>query len=177
MQLRDRLQPARPPSPEQQQCRHWPPMPLLERRQLLRLPTTLSQQQLPPPPPRQQQQPSAATGADGGDPGGSGSGSGGEVQLHRADGTPLDFSSREAKVEAMRQHVIERAYEAQQAAWGLPHSLPTHSAGTETVAGDAATRLGTCLGSPAVAMPARGRGRHVVRPAWLVQMEQRSNAT
>ena len=35
------------------------------------------------------------------------------------DGTPLDFSSRASKQEALRQHAIEQLYEAEQASWAI----------------------------------------------------------
>lgn len=95
-----------------------------------------------------------AAAADGG------SSSGAEplgLELHRQDGTPLDFSSRNAKQEALRQHKIEEAYNATQAMWGL-----TSTAGTAHV--DAAA-------TSAQPLPSRGRGRMAVRPAWLTRQE------
>ena len=76
----------------------------------------------------------------------------------RADGTPLDFSSREAKQEAIRQHKLEMLYEAEQASWGLP--TPSSAAPGVGVAASSAPR------------PSLGRGKHVVRPAWLVRQNQ-----
>ena len=87
-----------------------------------------------------------------------------ELRQHRVDGTPLDFSSREAKTEAVRQHALERAYEAEQASWGLPVASGTAAAvanGRSPVSG---------------VLPPRGRGRHVVRPAWLTRMERSGGA-
>ena len=83
------------------------------------------------------------------------------LDLHRIDGTPLDFSSREAKQEALRQHALEQIYEAEQASWGLP---------TPTPAGAAATISVGAVGS--LPLPPRGRGRQMVRPAWLVRQER-----
>ena len=78
----------------------------------------------------------------------------------RADGTPLDFSSREAKQEAIRQHKKEMLYEAEQASWGLP--VPSSSA----------VCVGAAVSSAISAVhPPLGRGKHIVRPAWLVRQE------
>lgn len=68
--------------------------------------------------------------------------------MHRRDGTPLTFMSRDAKAEAMKQRELERAYAEEQQAWGL------------TSHGGAAS---------ARPLPSLGRGRHVVRPAWLTR--------
>ena len=83
------------------------------------------------------------------------------LDLHRVDGTPLDFSSREAKQEALRQHALEQIYEAEQASWGLPTPKP---------AGTAATISAGAVSS--LPLPPRGRGRQMVRPAWLVRQER-----
>jgi hypothetical protein len=157
-----------------------------------------------------------STAIGGGDDGagGGGGGRGGVLSaaaphtatVHvRDDGTPLDFSSREAKVEARKQQALERAYEARQAEWGLPvpssshhvalpaavsagaqcphtiHSgggrggplpLPASSSTAATSAGGVTTGSGTASQALSRPLPPRGRGRHVVRPAWLVEMER-----
>ena len=89
-----------------------------------------------------------------------------DVEMHRADGTPLDFSSRDAKVEALRQHQLEKAHEAAQAAWGLPAQPGSSSRSVDTPV--------TSSNRPP---PPRGRGRHVVRPAWMVAMEREKGGT
>ena len=85
-----------------------------------------------------------------------------EPQRYRQDGTPLDFSSRDAKQEALRQHALEQMYEAEQAAWGLPVPTPVAMVSAPGT-GDIVTRR---------ALPPRGRGKHMVRPAWLVRQER-----
>ena len=80
--------------------------------------------------------------------------------MRRQDGTPLDFSSRASKQEALRQHKIEEAYNVTQAMWGLP-----------------ATGSGAAEDRQPVRLAPRGRGRHMVRPAWLTRMESASATT
>ena len=72
--------------------------------------------------------------------------------MHRLDGTPLDFSSRTQKAEGLRQHAIEQIYNAEKASWGLLSAPPV-----------------TAAGQPPLG---RGRGKHIVRPAWLVRQER-----
>ena len=79
---------------------------------------------------------------------------------HRVDGTPLQFSSRDAKMEATRQRVIEQQYADEQRSWGLA-APPSQPAAAAALAAAAAG------GAPAV-----GRGRAFVRPAWLVRQER-----
>lgn len=74
---------------------------------------------------------------------------------HRIDGTPLGFSSRDAKAEQIRQRSIEERYEAEQSAWGL--TLPP-----------AATRA---VGRDGLALA--GHGKQAVRPAWLTRQERK----
>ena len=73
-------------------------------------------------------------------------------------GCGWSISSREAKQEAIRQHKLEMLYEAEQASWGLP--TPSSAAPGVGVAASSAPR------------PSLGRGKHVVRPAWLVRQNQ-----
>lgn len=87
-----------------------------------------------------------------------------EVPMHRrADGTPLDFASRDAKQEAIKQHKIEQMYAAEQAAWGLP--VPAQPGAAPADAFGAA-------GARVAVPPPRGRGKHIVRPAWMTRQEQ-----
>jgi len=92
-----------------------------------------------------------------------------ELELHRSDGTPLDFSSRDAKQESLRQQAIERAYAAEQASWGL---LPTCATGHAAPPSDSAQLPGR---KPPHHLAPRGRGRQAVQPAWLTRMEQGSS--
>ena len=103
------------------------------------------------------------------------------LEMHREDGTPLDFSSRDAKQEALRQKKLEQAYEAEQAAWGLPSSVSTQATPPlppPVAAGGGGVSVATFGAMPraasgtALPLPPLGRGRHVVRPAWLVRMER-----
>ena len=108
-----------------------------------------------------------------------GSGSSTQVVHSRADGIVMEFSSRSAKQEALRQQALERAYEAEQARWGLPTAACTaqgaplphpsaaagHGAGSAADSDDEGHRL-----------VARGRGRQTIRPAWLTRIESASAA-
>ena len=86
----------------------------------------------------------------------------------REDGITMAFSSRDAKQEALRQHRVEEAYNATQAAWGL--AAAGTDGGTAGASVSADSRDAMAL-PPRPLMP-RGRGRHVVRPAWLTRQKQ-----
>ena len=115
--------------------------------------------------------------------------------MYRSDGTPLDFSSREAKQEAQRQKLLERHYEAAQSAWGLPVASSSHGHATtappgpddgtsgawppapESAAAAAAAEAERLRAARIAAaglnpIPPRGRGRHGIKPMWLARMEQ-----
>ena len=80
---------------------------------------------------------------------------------HRLDGTPMAFSSRDAKSEKQRQDRNEVIYQAEQQAWGLDPTAGTSASASRTAA------------TPAVAA---GRGREAVKPAWMTR-QQRSGAS
>lgn len=85
------------------------------------------------------------------------------AEMHRQDGTPLGFLSRDAKQEALRQHKLEEEYKAMQAMWGLDTASRNHTA-----------RPGVGSGSSApLKLAPLGRGRQIVRPAWLTRREQK----
>lgn len=98
-----------------------------------------------------------------------------DLEMHRVDGTPLDFSSREAKGEAKRQQAIERAYAEQQALWGLAPTVSAHASCSSTQSGiavDGGERQPAAGGSSTQPrLRSLGRGRDAVRPAWLTRME------
>jgi hypothetical protein len=110
-----------------------------------------------------------AGGCAGGCSGGCASSTAGAPEMHRFDGTPLDFSSRESKHEVLRQHAIEQIYDAEQASWGLP-SQPSAAGAMAALGGGCAA--GAASMSAWAALAPRGRGRHIVRPAWLTRQEQ-----
>ena len=94
------------------------------------------------------------------------------LELHRLDGTPLDFSSRDAKQESLRQQAIERAYAAERISWGLAPPTSTHAQGSAASLHHAS---GSGPGSQGLAP--RGRGRHVVRPAWLTRSQAQQGSS
>lgn len=98
---------------------------------------------------------------------------------HRMDGTPLDFSSRDAKREQKKQRLIEEIFDEQSAAWGISASDPT-KAGDPFVASFQLVRAGPCKPAHNMLCGRRraadlapqapgGRGREFVKPAWLAQ--------
>ena len=88
-----------------------------------------------------------------------------DVEMHRADGIFRLLVTRR-KVEALRQHQLEKAHEAAQVAWGVPAQPGSSSRSVDTPV--------TSSNRPP---PPRGRGRHVVRPAWMVAMEREKGGT
>lgn len=84
--------------------------------------------------------------------------------MHRPDGTPLEFSTRTAKVEAKKQYALEKEYESLQQQWGLPLQQQQQGSSTASASvGGASTAT--------LPRPPRGRGRAVIRPAWLTRRE------
>ena len=115
----------------------------------------------------------------------------GSEYTHRMDGTPLDFSSKAARQEVQRQRMQEQRYDEQQSAWGLPAATsalaappppppdgPTCAGGHEhghaaglgaaAAAGGGGDEGGGCSAPPR----SRGRGRAMVKPAWLAEQER-----
>ena len=103
---------------------------------------------------------------------------------HRDDGMPMGFMSRDAKQESLRQHRLEQQYEAEQAAWGFAAQPGLSSSSTSASAAAAAAAVAAGSSSTVVASAATtttasslaaaglGRGKSILRPAWVVRKER-----
>ena len=101
---------------------------------------------------------------------------------HRDDGMPMGFMSRDAKQESLRQHRLEQQYEAEQAAWGFAAQPGLSSSSTSASAAAAAAAAGssstvvasaaTTTTASSLAAAGLGRGKSILRPAWVVRKER-----